>query len=427
MPWQRQVVDVALEIGDDGLPAYREVWITVPRQSGKTVLLLALEVERCLSWPGIQRVAYTAQTGWDARKKLLDDQVPMVQASKLRKSLSTVKRTNGNEGMVFHTGSRVDVMASNSSAGHGRTIDLGVIDEAWDDEDDRREQAILPAMVTRPSAQLVGASTQGTDTSVYLNRKVESGREASMRDSGEGIAYFEWSIPEDADVDDPEVWWRYLPALGWTITERAVAHARQTMEDGEFRRAFGNQRTAGGGERVIPPELWDQVVSPVAAPERNLTFGLDVNHDRSSAAVCVSDGETIELVDHRAGTGWLVDRCVQLVESWSGDVVVDGGGPAASIADELETAGVTVRRLTGGEVAVACARMYDGIADQKVKVRPAQPLDDAVAGLAKKTIGDRFVWARAASTADVTPLMAATLARSRPGHNPEMKPIMVVT
>src|SRR5660398_328406 len=51
MPWQQMVADVGFEIASEtGLPAYREVIVTMPRQNGKTSLLLAAEVERAWLW-----------------------------------------------------------------------------------------------------------------------------------------------------------------------------------------------------------------------------------------------------------------------------------------------------------------------------------------------------------------------------------------
>lgn len=423
MPWQRLVADVGLELLPTGLLAYREVWFTIHRQGGKTTLLLPFEVDRCLSWDRPQRVAYTAQTGFDARRKLLDDQVPVLEASPLRSAVQKVSRVNGSEGVLFRNSSRIDVLASTGSAGHGRTVDLGVLDEAWKDVDDRREQALLPAMVTRPMAQLLGASTQGTDASTYLNRKVEIGRAATVEDSGQGVAYFEWSFPDDADIDDPETWWRYMPALGYTISEAAVAHARQTMEEGEFRRAFGNQRTSSG-EREIPADMWDATLDPSAQPAGTLTFGLDVNHDRSSGAIVVCDGTHAELLEHRSGTGWLVPRALDLLKTHGGEIVVDGGGPAAPIADELEAERSKVRRVTGGDLAAACARIYDAIADRKILIRPSQPLDDAAAGVTRKPLGDRFVWSRSTSSVDVTPLMALTLSYAH--GQQEVKPFVLL-
>lgn len=416
MPWQRLVADVGLELDPEtGLPAYREVWFSVMRQSGKTTEVLAFEVERCVSWDDPQKVAYTAQTGWDARKKLLEDQVPILQSSALFGLVERVQRAQGNEGVVWKSGSRMDVLASTVSAGHGRTLDLGVIDEPWKDEDDRREQAILPAMVTRPAAQLLGCSTMGTDASTYLNRKVDTGRDATIEDSGRGVAYFEWSIPDDADIDDPEVWWAYMPALGWTITEDVVRHARQTMSDGEFRRAFGNQRTSAD-ERPIPVEVWDAAQDWTAEPRGEPQWGLDVIRGMGhadAAAIAASDGVRVALIDHREGIGWAVERMAELHNRRGGYVVIDSGGPAAPIADDLEAVGVPVQRRKWGDVAAACGRVHDALVDRRIRVYPHPDLDTAVAGATKKPVGDRFVWSRAQSTADVTPLMAATLAYSR--------------
>ncbi len=66
MPWQRDVAAVACEINPDtGLPAYREVVVTVPRQSGKTTLFLAWQIHRTqsLRWVQPQRSVFSAQTG----------------------------------------------------------------------------------------------------------------------------------------------------------------------------------------------------------------------------------------------------------------------------------------------------------------------------------------------------------------------------
>jgi hypothetical protein len=113
-----------------------------------------------------------------------------------------------------------------------------------------------------------------------------------------------------------------------------------------------------------------------------------------------------------------------LTKKHPGTVLLDGGGPAATIADDLEDAGVEVVRLQSGQVASACGRFYDLLADHKLRIRPDAVLDAAVAGVAKKTVGDRFVWSRHASTVDVTPLMAVTLACARPGQ--EVEPFVIV-
>lgn len=432
MPAQQLIWDVGLEIDPEtGLPAYREVITTKPRQMGKTVVILGVGLDRALMWSTPQRIAYTAQTGSDARKKLLDEpdgQVPLLKRSKLWPLVARVHSAQGNESILFRNGSRIAVAASSREAGHGFTLDLGIIDECWADVDDRREQAMVPAMNTRPSAQLWVISTVGTEASVYLNRKMELGRAAVAAGRDSGIAYFEWGIPEDEDIEDPEVWWRYLPALGWTIQPNVIQHALETMDEAEFRRAYCNQRVRIDRAQVIPAILWEAVQSDSAEVnrERALAFGVDVHPDRLSAAIAASDGQVCELIEHRDGVSWLLERAQSLAERWGGRFVIEANGPAVSIADDMERAGLAVRRLTSSEMSAACARFYDAVADNTVTIRRAQVLDAAVEGLAKRPVGDRFVWDRRVSRADITPLVAVTLAL---GASPdrELLPLMVMT
>ena len=413
MPWQRQIAEVAGEVDEaTGLPAYREVVVTVPRQNGKTTIVLALELERALMWPTLQKIAYTAQTGQDARKKLLDDQVPAIERSVLGNAVARVARAQGNEAIVFKNGSRIDVLATSESAGHGRTIDLAVLDETFADIDDRREQALLPAMTTRAAAQLLMVSTAGTEASAYLRRKVDAGRAAVEADLRSGVAYFEWSADDRADPDDPDTWRSCMPALGFTITEKVVAHARQTMTDGEFRRSYLNQWTRAD-DRVIPQDLWEQCAAQVA-PAGRLTFGVAVHPDRSVAAVAVADADgNVEVVEHRPGVGWVVDRLVQLAKRYDAQVIVEHYGPAAGLADDLEQREVKVIRLAPRDMAQACSALFDAVVEGRVKVRPHPALDVAVGSVRRKPSGSTWVWGRSDVGADISILEAVTLAFDR--------------
>ena len=263
MPWQREIADVGTEYDPvSGVPFYREVWVTVPRQSGKSTLLMAIQLERALLRDEPQRIAYTAQTGWYARKKLIEDQAPLLMASPLSKLVSRVLRGVGNEAILFKNGSRIDIIASGESAGHGLTLDMGTIDEAFHDEHFYRENSMLPAMATKPHAQIWGVSTMGTDRSLLLNRKVEVGRTAGKENRDSGFAYFEYSAQANADIDDEEVWLECSPALGHQIGIEAIRHARESLDVDDFRRSYLNIQTAGK-QTVFPPGSWEAVVTPL--------------------------------------------------------------------------------------------------------------------------------------------------------------------
>lgn len=318
MPWQRMVADVASEYDPmTGIPCYREITVTVPRQSGKTTEELTFQVDRGLLWGRPQRMAYTAQTGQDARMKVNNDFLPVLRRSPFNAAIARVLRGAAETAIEFRNGSRLEVLASAEEAGHGRTLDQATIDEAFADEDDRREQGILPAMATRADAQLFVFSTMGTGRSAYLNRKVAAGRAAVEAGTTVGIAYFEWSAEDDADPDDPATWWATMPALGHTITEATVRHARLTMTDGEFRRAYLNQQREHD-DRWLPPGAWadcrhpEGLVEPPDGTPITIFFDGSYNRDATALAGCTLEGHVFEIGlwerPENASDEWVVPR-----------------------------------------------------------------------------------------------------------------------
>lgn len=414
MPWQRQVADVGGELLDNGLPAYREVTIGVPRQEGKTTLLLAWKIQRALGWAKIlgrpQAIRYSAQTALDAREKLIDDLVPILEQHRRTLGIARIRRANGSEAVIWKNGSNIKLLSSSEDSGHGRTVDLGVEDELFADHDFRRDQALFPAMATRAHGQILNASTAGTAESIAWNTKVARGRAAVEAGETTGLAYFEWSAdPDEDDPADPATWWSCMPALGRTITLEVVEHAYQNMKLEEFKRAWLNIPTSAA-ERVIPESVWDLVCSPDVEATGEV-FGLDVNPERSAAGIVAAGaGPVVEVVDYRAGTGWLVARAVELHQTYGAPFALDPKGPAGSFASKLEAKGVPVILCGGEEMPTACADFYDRVVEEQLEIRRHEGLDAAVAGAAKRTVGDRWVWGRKSSRFDISLLVAATVA-----------------
>jgi phage terminase large subunit-like protein len=256
MPWQRHVVDVALEHHDAGRLVYRDVAIGTPRQSGKSVLVLAVVLHRMLSAPA-QRVVYGAQTRLAARVRLFDTWWPRIRRSPLRE-LFSLTRATGAESLRSSNGSVMSLLSTDEAAGHGETLDLGVLDECWS-LDASAEQSVRPAMATRANAQLWMLSTAGTERSVFWRSKVDAGRTAAEVGVTDGLAYFEWSAADDVDVTDPATWPEFMPALGHTVEESTIAADLRTMQLAEWRRAYANQwpDEADQGWAVIPRDVWE--------------------------------------------------------------------------------------------------------------------------------------------------------------------------
>lgn len=419
MPWQRLVADVGGELILSGrgvlIPAFREVIVTVPRQSGKTTLTLGWKIQRAHGWGRPQTIAYSAQTGNDARKKLVEDWEPLLKPRMAKLGIRRILKGMGNEAVEFRNSSRIVLLASSEEAGHGKTVGLGVKDELFADTDFRRDQALIPAMATIDDAQTLTASTMGTDESVALNDAVARGRQAVLEDRRSGVAYFEWSAAEGDDLDDPESWWSFMPALGVTQSVETIAHAKLILPPGEFRRAFGNLKTTSD-ERIIPTALWDAACSVDVSPSGRLVVAVDVNPERSWSSVAVADaGGTVELVDHRPGTGWLVDRALEVASRWGAQVALDPAGPAGSFKPDLGD----VIEVSGRELGQACGAFYDDVTEGRAAIRRHSSLDSSVAGARRRSVGDAWAWARKDTSVDVSPLVAVTVARWAAMHLPD--------
>jgi hypothetical protein len=417
MPWQRHVADVALECDPDtGRLVYREVRLTVPRQSGKTTLMLALTIHRCIAFGDKQRCSFTSQTGQAARSKFIDDFVPTVTGSMFGKR-ARIRRANGSEAILWTNGSIWSVLPTTDTAGHGAQFDLAVCDEAFALPDDRLEQAFKPTMITRPEPQLWIVSTAGDVNSHWFNAKVDDGRLQVERGVTEGIAYFEWSAPEDADPASEETWQACMPALGHTINPAAIRADFESMRLVEFRRAYLNQRqnrNAVEPWQVIAEDTWGDLVDARSRIAGEPVLALDVTPDRSAASIAAAgrrgdDQLHVEVVEHRQGTGWVVDWFAERKAKY-GPVVVDPAGPAGPLVALLVDAGVQVRTVTARWHAHACGQFYDAAISERLHHLGQTPIDVALAGASQRHYGELWLWSRKDLTTDMSPLVAATLA-----------------
>jgi phage terminase large subunit-like protein len=252
------VLDAALE-HEAGRLAYRTVIVSVPRQSGKTLLMLTVLLHRMLSAPD-QRCVYAAQNRLSARSRLIDTWWPKISRSPLSAKFK-ITRGMGTEALRCSNGSHLTLLSTDDSSGHGDVLDAAVVDECWS-LDQRVEQATRPAMVTRRNAQTWMVSTAGNAKSVWWRSKIDAARQVAADGVTSGSAFFEWAAEPGDDINDPEVWRRCMPGLGFLAEEATIAADIKSMSLAEARRAYLNlwPDELGEGWSVIPKDVWEQAL-----------------------------------------------------------------------------------------------------------------------------------------------------------------------
>lgn len=435
MPWQIDFWNIFGEQFTDkeckglllppGAPAYREIVLGVPRRASKTTSSFTALVDQCtrkLTEPNrIPKAVYSAQTGNDARKKFLRDFKPLLEGPAanpvIKKRIARVLTANGGEAAMFKTGAGIYLGGNTAESDHGQDYDTAVIDEAFADEDNRREAAISPGQLTMDFAQRIITSTAGTAESLYWNGKCKAGRAAVEADTGAGLAYIEYSIPDGASIFDEDLWWDYHPALGHSINLatlryeiEALAADEELGGEMEACRAYGNRPTIRIFSQHIPTNIWEAVCEPriTAKGEGPHRWSYDVADDRSMSAIAchnVSTGVTA-LTDYAAGTDWVETKLEERRKTHPGGVVYDATGPGANIGDKHDD----WMGLTAAQNTQAFSDFIDAVTpdNRTIRIRSDERLDLALAGAEIRSSSDTRKWSRSRSKVDVCPLIAVT-------------------
>lgn len=418
MPWQLEAFRTALETDEEGNLVYNRVILTVPRQNGKTWMVMVLMCWWATMWPEPQRIIYSSQDGIAANERLIQEMAPLIEHSKLRPLWASTFRGIGLQHVDFKdpkgklTGT-IGIVSSKDSSGQGKTLDLVVCDEAWKDTDNRRELSLLSTMITKANSQIWVISTAGTEASVYLARQRDMGRAAVAEGRKDGIAYFEWSAPEDADYRDHDVWRSCMPSLGHTITEKKVQEVLDQSPPDDFKRMQLNMWVQSQ-DAAIPVALWNAVraadLSMRESAPGDVVFALDIDPDLTTASIAVADHKKRCKVIHFGLTpSEAKAKAIELGLEYSTGVVIDAHGQAMDFKRSIEQAGVKVHLYDPSDMKQACAHLINAISDREIEIGSDERLDRAARTATKRIDKDTWSWARTGDT-DITPLVALTMA-----------------
>lgn len=409
MPWQQLAADLIGEVDEHGQYVHPLVVVTVPRQSGKTALLVAVMLHRLMAQPSA-RVWYTAQTGIKAREQMWEA-MDCIDTSPLAKLVKSKRGAGDTSFELLGTGSRAKMHPPTPDSLHGNQSDLNVIDEGWFFDEAQAVGlmgAITPTQSTRPNPQTIVISTAGTADSVWFHDLVDRGRDGAL-------CLVDYGVDPATGPDDYAAIAAAHPAIGHTQKPSILPAAREQLSDGEFLRAYGNRRTRTES-RVLPVEVVEAATTTTPLPPGEPVFGVALSFERDDAAIvaCMEvDGvPVVELVQRFDSAEGVAGRCHQLTERHGGHVAVAPSGPAGSIADEAERLGATLLRLTDAELSSATSDFLDRIraSPPGVRILAHPAFTDAFDAAALRTSGDRLHWSRRGSSGSIAVLEAATIA-----------------
>ncbi|HEY4267095.1 MAG TPA: terminase family protein [Galbitalea sp.] len=435
MPWMELVLRVATErrLDDSRQFRYPIVVLTVPRQSGKTTTVRIKLVQRAIANNG-RRAFYTAQTGKDATARW-KDMVKAVEGSALH-SFAQVRLAAGSQSLTFPNGSTIAPFAPTARSLHGYTPHDVDLDEVFDYSEEQGNDvmgAVGPAQVTLPDRQLWLLSTMGHAGSTFWHGWIEVGRAATL-DPDTQIAYFEWSLPEDHDPENPEHW-TFHPALGHTITLERLVELRSQHTFGEWMRAFMNRRTSSR-DAVIDPALMLSRATAITPPASTSLVGIgyEVALDRSRSSIRAAwlDTTSGKLASRTlvAGPGadWVPAKIAELRELMHprGIGADQGGAATRDVTDTIKrdypALGEEIELLGPRDFATACDAWKAGIIDGTAAHDGEPGLLAAVDAAAIRPFTQGWAWDRTKSTGQIADLVADTVARRIALHAPAPMP-----
>lgn len=400
LPWQKSILYRWLAIDEDGKWVNPDCGLVVPRQNGKSELIIA-RIVGGMVFLG-EALVYTAQSDntvkeikrrvqrffYDAEEEIRDLLTNEFDAEP--KSLDYVELQNRGR-CVFRTRTRTN--------GLGATNDTLLIDEAQE-ETDAQQEALLPTIAAgkKQNHQTIRAGTPptaGTTGAVFtrIRKGVLDGKIANA-------CWQEWSVESITDNHDEEAWYDTNPSLGYFLMKSAIKNEANKMANDSFNKMRLGWFAGVENMRAISDDQWLPLgVERVQLPDNpNLVYAVKFAPDRSSVSLAVGvimpTGKVhIEIIERRqmsAGISWLA---VWLLERYRkcNKIIIDGAAGTQLLVEELVRSDrrISKKILTPNvrEAGAAYAAFYNAIETQSMTHFNQPVLNVSIRTVKRRDIG----------------------------------------
>lgn len=412
LPYQRWVLDDYLSINEDGKFRRKVGGLLISRQNGKTHLARMLILWKLLQGEKILAMSSNRNMALDTFSKVagLFEEHPF-----LKSQVKAIRYANGTEKIALLNGGLYEVAAATRDGSRGKTVDFLYIDELREVGEDAWTAA-RPTTRARPNSQTFITSNAGDAFSTVLNDM----RNRALDYPPPEFAWYEYSAPQFAKIDDRKAWVAANPALGYLFDEAAIAESVATNSV-ESTRTETLCQWVDSLSSPFPVGSWEDVCDPdiKMSEGAHTVFAFDVSPSKRYASLV---GGQI-LPDGNIG--------LALIQSWENSVAVDDLAIARdiktwcdryrpkavcydhyateSIAERLRHSGVKTEDIVGARFYTACADFLDAIINKRVRHAGQPELDKQMNNVAAKENDSGWRIVKRKSAGDVSAIIGLAM------------------
>lgn len=399
------------------------VGMSLPRQVGKTYLIAAIVFALCILRPKLL-VIWSAHHSTTHEETFLGMQA-FAERVKIKPYIAQVFKGSGDEEIRFRNGSRILFGARERGFGRGIPgVDIIVSDEAQI----MTEKAVDAQTATMNTSDFglaiyVGTPPRPDDPSEAFTRMREQAWDGTLEDA----IWIEVGADLGADPDDRRQWAKGNPSYPHrTPTESILRLRRKLTAESFMREALGvwDERSS---LTVVDMGKWALLHDDPTVRPNPVALGIEVSPDREWTTIGLAglrpDGRRyVQVVQAGRGTGWVVDRLLELQRTWKpAGIGIVSSGPAGSLLPAMEEK--KLRRLvkmSPADDGRACGLFIDGVADDTITHDNGRLLYISLESARLARSGTSKVFAPPIGTpTDVSPLRACSNALYALAKNPK--------
>lgn len=431
LPWQRDFLCDMGAVDHAGKWAHPRVAESVPRQQGKSVVLIvwAAALAAVMGY----KVLWT-EHNYSTTMEMLDrfraifgrqPHDTAMGCDGWKDQLVAVRSQTSQEWMRFRSGGVIQFSTRTKSSRLGFSFDVVIYDEAQE-LTGVHTQVISPTTTSgdKHNLQLIYSGTPtraGNPAEVFRNVRKQAWEGGEKSDD---LMWLEYGVEEVGDIWDESRWWAVMPSLGYHADLRAIRAGMKDMDElGAAQEYLGYwlPETDDGNPPLIAAEQWaacEVERAPQPAAGERVAYGVKFSADGSTVALACAvrppegaDHVELKFSESTArGVGWLADWLLQRSRTGCA-VVIDGRSGAGALCERMEHAHAPrgyVVRPTADQAISAANAIYEGILTGSVTHVADEALGRSATTSTRRALGKGGGWGFGGD--DPAPIEAAGLA-----------------